>query len=312
MIYLSFEGAVKKLDAQITELQNAKPSLDVAAKIRKLVDRRDAELERLYEDLDTWARVEVARHPDRPHALDFITGMADDFVELCGDRAFADDQAIVGGIGYILGRPVMIIGEEKGGTTEERLRHNFGSPKPEGYRKARRLIGLASRFGLPVVFLIDTAGAFPGAESEERGQSEAIASSIRACLDLETPSVAVVIGEGGSGGAIAIGVANSVLMLENAIYSVISPEGCASILWKSQENKTTAAEALKMTSADLLALGVIDAVIPEPAGGAHRNKIETIKRVKTLVAQELADFEKLRDPKAHRAYKFEHMRPVLA
>ena len=268
MIYLDFEKDIKELDTKIKELQSNKNS--DTKKIKKLIEKRDEELEKLYSNLSAWNRVQVARHPDRPHAIDYINNMIDGFIELSGDRMFADDNAIVGGIGYLNSIPVMVIGQEKGHDTETRLKHNFGMSKPEGYRKAIRLMELANKFKLPVIFLVDTAGAFPGADAEARGQAQAIASSIQKCFDLDVPSICVVIGEGGSGGAIAIAVANSVMMLENSVYSVISPEGCASILWRSQDYKEEATKALKMTSHDLLELGVIDTIIDEPVGGAQR------------------------------------------
>ena len=315
MAHLDFENSIRKLDEQLAELKGKsqkKNSADVKAKIKKLTDKREAELEKLYKGLGSWERVQVARHPDRPRTLDYIAGMVDDFVQLCGDRESLDDQAIVGGIGYIALMPVMVIGEEKGSSTESRLLHNFGMPKPEGYRKAVRLMKLADKFKLPVVFFVDTSGADPGPESEEHGQSQAIAESIRSCLDLSTPSVSVVIGEGGSGGAIAIAVANKVFMLENSVYSVISPEGCASILWKSQSHKKTAAEALRLTADDLMHLGVIDNIIAEPAGGAHRNKMETVKRVKFVVKAALTEMLKSPDDhKAARIAKYDSMTRVL-
>ncbi len=285
MIYLDFEKDIKELDTKIKELQSNKNS--DAKKVKKLIEKRDEELEKLYSNLSAWNRVQVARHPDRPHAIDYINNMIDGFIELSGDRMFADDNAIVGGMGYLNSIPVMVIGQEKGHDTETRLKHNFGMSKPEGYRKAIRLMELANKFKLPVIFLVDTAGAFPGADAEARGQAQAIASSIQKCFDLDVPSICVVIGEGGSGGAIAIAVANSVMMLENSVYSVISPEGCASILWRSQDYKEEATKALKMTSHDLLELGVIDTIIDEPVGGAQRDKEQTIANVKNAVVSEL-------------------------
>jgi acetyl-CoA carboxylase carboxyl transferase subunit alpha len=293
MIYLDFEKNIKKLDVKIKSLESTADKPRVKAKLDKLKAKCDEEIEKAYSDLSPWERVQVARHPERPHALNYIDGMVDGFIELHGDRMFADDQAIVGGIGYINKIPVMIIGEEKGDDTEGRIKHNFGSPKPEGYRKAIRLMGLADKFNLPVVTLVDTAGAYPGADAEARGQSQAIATSIQKCIDISVPSVAVVIGEGGSGGAIAIAVANAVFMLENSVYSVISPEGCASILWRSQDYKEEAAKALKMTADDLLELKIIDNIIAEPMGGAHRHKDEVIANVKAAVADKLAELMKL-------------------
>lgn len=301
MIYLDFEKNIKELDSKIKELQDdKKPD---TKKIKKLTEKRDEELSKLYSDLSSWNRVQVARHPNRPHAIDYINNMIDDFVELSGDRMFADDNAIIGGIGYLNSTPVMVIGQEKGHDTETRLKHNFGMSKPEGYRKAIRLMELANKFKLPVIFLVDTAGAFPGADAEARGQAQAIASSIQKCFDLDVPSICVVIGEGGSGGAIAIAVANSVMMLENSVYSVISPEGCASILWRSQEHKEEATKALKMTSHDLLELGIIDTIIEEPVGGAQRDREQTIENVKNAVASELKKL--LKSPKQAKEKRIE-------
>ncbi len=301
MIYLDFEKDIKELDTKIKELQGNKSS--DAKKIKKLIEKRDEELEKLYSNLSSWNRVQVARHPDRPHAIDYINSMIDGFIELSGDRMFADDNAIIGGMGYLNSTPVMVIGQEKGHDTETRLKHNFGMSKPEGYRKAIRLMELANKFKLPVIFLVDTAGAFPGADAEARGQAQAIASSIQKCFDLDVPSVCVVIGEGGSGGAIAIAVANSVMMLENSVYSVISPEGCASILWRSQDYKEEATKALKMTSHDLLELGIIDTIINEPIGGAQRDKEQTIANVKDAIVSELKKL--LKSPKQAKEKRIE-------
>ncbi len=306
MIYLDFEKNIKELDVKIKELDDAKGS--EKRKLNKLIEKKEEELKKVYSDLSSWNRVQVARHPNRPHAIDYINSMIDGFIELSGDRMFADDNAIIGGIGYIDGMPVMIIGQEKGHDTETRLKHNFGMSKPEGYRKAIRLMELANKFKLPVITLVDTAGAFPGADAEARGQSQAIASAIQKCFDLNVPSICVVIGEGGSGGAIAVAVANSVMMLENSIYSVISPEGCASILWRSQDHKEDATKALKMTSHDLLELGIIDKIIDEPVGGAHRNKEETILNVKEAIVAELKKLSKnFKQMKEKRIEKFTKM-----
>jgi acetyl-CoA carboxylase carboxyl transferase subunit alpha len=306
MIYLDFEKNIKELDVKIKEIDDTKGS--EKRKLNKLIEKREEELKKVYSDLSSWNRVQVARHPDRPHAIDYINSMIDGFIELSGDRMFADDNAIIGGIGYIDGMPVMIIGQEKGHDTETRLKHNFGMSKPEGYRKAIRLMELANKFKLPVITLVDTAGAFPGADAEARGQSQAIASAIQKCFDLNVPSICVVIGEGGSGGAIAVAVANSVMMLENSVYSVISPEGCASILWRSQDHKEDATKALKMTSHDLLELGIIDKIIDEPIGGAHRNKEETILNVKEAIVAELKKLSKnFKQMKEKRIEKFTKM-----
>ena len=305
MVYLDFEKNIKELDAKIDDLKGSDGN---EKKIKKLEEKREEELEKAYSNLTSWDRVQVARHPSRPHAIDYINSMIDDFVELAGDRMFADDKAIIGGMGYLDGTPVMVIGQEKGNDTESRIKHNFGMSKPEGYRKAIRLMELANKFNLPVITLVDTAGAFPGADAEARGQAQAIATSIQKCFDLDVPSICVVIGEGGSGGAIAIAVANTVMMLENSVYSVISPEGCASILWRSQEHKKDATKALKMTSHDLLELGIIDRIIEEPLGGAHRDKEQAIKNVKEVVVAELKKLLKApKQAKEKRIEKFTKM-----
>ena len=305
MVYLDFEKNIKELDAKIDDLKGSDGN---EKKIKKLEEKREEELEKAYSNLTSWDRVQVARHPSRPHAIDYINSMIDDFVELAGDRMFADDKAIIGGMGYLDGTPVMVIGQEKGTDTESRIKHNFGMSKPEGYRKAIRLMELANKFNLPVITLVDTAGAFPGADAEARGQAQAIATSIQKCFDLDVPSICVVIGEGGSGGAIAIAVANTVMMLENSVYSVISPEGCASILWRSQEHKKDATKALKMTSHDLLELGIIDRIIEEPLGGAHRDKEQAIKNVKEAVVAELKKLLKTpKQAKEKRIEKFTKM-----
>lgn len=305
MVYLDFEKNIKELGAKIDDLKGSDGN---EKKIKKLEEKREEELEKAYSNLTSWDRVQVARHPSRPHAIDYINSMIDDFVELAGDRMFADDKAIIGGMGYLDGTPVMVIGQEKGNDTESRIKHNFGMSKPEGYRKAIRLMELANKFNLPVITLVDTAGAFPGADAEARGQAQAIATSIQKCFDLDVPSICVVIGEGGSGGAIAIAVANTVMMLENSVYSVISPEGCASILWRSQEHKKDATKALKMTSHDLLELGIIDRIIEEPLGGAHRDKEQAIKNVKEAVVAELKKLLKApKQAKEKRIEKFTKM-----
>jgi acetyl-CoA carboxylase carboxyl transferase subunit alpha len=240
-----------------------------------------------YARLTPWQKTQVARHPDRPHFKDYVAALAEDFIPLAGDRNFAEDAAIVGGLGRLGGRKVMLIGHEKGDDTASRLTHNFGMAKPEGYRKAIRLMELADRFGLPVVTLVDTPGAFPGVQAEERGQAEAIARSTEECLKLRVPMVAAIVGEGGSGGAIAIATANRVLMLEHSVYAVISPEGCASILWRTAEKAADAAEAMKVTAQDLKAIGVIDRIVPEPVGGAHRNPAEAMAALGEAVGEEI-------------------------
>jgi acetyl-CoA carboxylase carboxyl transferase subunit alpha len=240
-----------------------------------------------YAKLTPWQKTLVARHPERPHFKDYVTGLIEDFVPLAGDRGFGEDKAIIGGLGKLRGRKVMLIGHEKGDDTSSRLRHNFGMAKPEGYRKVIRLMRLAERFGLPIVTLVDTPGAFPGVQAEERGQAEAIARSTEQCLDLSVPLVAAIVGEGGSGGAIALAAANRVLMLEHSVYAVISPEGCASILWRTADRAADAAEAMRITAADLKQLGVIERIVPEPVGGAHRAPEETIRSLGDAVSEEL-------------------------
>jgi acetyl-CoA carboxylase carboxyl transferase subunit alpha len=270
--FLDFEKPLSKLEAKIKDLRHLSDdgTVNIADEVAKLQAKSDKLLKQLYSKLTPWQKVQVARHPDRPHFTDYISGLVEDFTPLAGDRAFAEDRAIIGGLGRFRGRTAMIIGHEKGMDTNTRMEHNFGMARPEGYRKAIRLMKTADHFGLPVLTLVDTPGAYPGVGAEERGQAEAIAVSIETCLALKVPLISVVIGEGGSGGAIALAAANKVLMLENAVYSVISPEGCASILWRSGDQVQAAAEAMKLTAQDLLELGVVDEVIPEPVGAAHR------------------------------------------
>ncbi len=270
--FLDFEKPLSKLEAKIEDLRHLSDdgTVNIADEVAKLQAKSDKLLKQLYSKLTPWQKVQVARHPDRPHFTDYISGLVEDFTPLAGDRAFAEDRAIIGGLGRFRGRTAMIIGHEKGMDTNTRMEHNFGMARPEGYRKAIRLMKTADHFGLPVLTLVDTPGAYPGVGAEERGQAEAIAASIETCLALKVPLISAVIGEGGSGGAIALAAANKVLMLENAVYSVISPEGCASILWRSGDQVQDAAEAMKLTARDLLELGVVDEVIPEPVGAAHR------------------------------------------
>ena len=273
MHYLDFEKPIAEIEGKIEELRHlsGRNGVNILEDVARLQGKVEKQIRQTYAKLTPWQKAQVARHPDRPHALDYIGALIEEFMPLAGDRAFAEDRAIVGGLGWFRGRAVMAIGHEKGSTTEDRIKHNFGMARPEGYRKARRLMELADRFGLPVVTLVDTPGAYPGVDAEARGQSEAIARSIEACLALSVPLVSVVIGEGGSGGALALAVGNAVMMMEHAIYSVISPEGCASILWRDGDQaKVVAAEALRLTAQDLLGFGVIDRVIAEPLGGAHR------------------------------------------
>ncbi|HEY0411556.1 MAG TPA: acetyl-CoA carboxylase carboxyltransferase subunit alpha [Allosphingosinicella sp.] len=276
--FLDFEKPLAELEGKIAELRHLTDAgdINIADEVARLESKSDRLLRQTYAKLTPWQKVQVARHPERPHFLDYVDGLITEFTPLAGDRTFAEDRAIIGGLGRFRGRTVMVIGHEKGADTESRVMHNFGMAKPEGYRKARRLMELANRFDVPVITLVDTAGAFPGVEAEARGQAEAIARSIEACLRLEVPLVSAIIGEGGSGGAIALAAGNTVLMLEHAIYSVISPEGCSSILWRSAGNAQEAAEALRLTAQDLLKLGVVDAIVPEPIGGAHRRRHDAV------------------------------------
>jgi acetyl-CoA carboxylase carboxyl transferase subunit alpha len=293
--YLDFEKPIAELDQRIAALRETADNgtVDIDAEVAKLEAKSTKLLRDTYAKLSPWQKTQVARHPERPHFKDYLAGIADDFLPLAGDRAFADDPAIIGGLARIDGRRVMLIGHEKGDDTASRLRHNFGMAKPEGYRKAIRLMQLADQFGLPVVSLVDTPGAFPGVEAEERGQAEAIARSTEACLSLKVPMIAAIVGEGGSGGAVAIAAANRVLMFENAIYSVISPEGCASILWRTGDKAAEAAEAMKITAADLQALGVVDRVVAEPLGGAQRDPEAAVGALKGALIEELDGCGKL-------------------
>jgi acetyl-CoA carboxylase carboxyl transferase subunit alpha len=288
--YLDFEKPIAELETRVAELRetaSTSEDIDIDAEIGRLESKANKLLRDTYSKLSPWQKAQVARHPDRPHFKDYVAGIADDFLPLAGDRAFADDPAIIGGLARIDGRRVVLIGHEKGDDTASRLKHNFGMAKPEGYRKAIRLMQLADQFGLPVVTLVDTPGAFPGVQAEERVQAEAIARSTEQCLALKVPLISVVVGEGGSGGAIAIAAANRVLMFEHAVYSVISPEGCASILWRTADKAAEAAEAMKITAADLLALGVVDRIVVEPLGGAHRDPDAAIGTLKGAIVEEL-------------------------
>ena len=279
--FLEFEKPIAELEGKIEELRHLSSSdeVNIADEVGKLQSRLDKLLNQTYARLTPWQKMQVARHPDRPHAVDYIAALVDDFTPLAGDRSFGEDRAIVGGLGRVRGFSAVVMGHEKGADTESRLRHNFGMARPEGYRKAQRLMRLADRFGLPVITLIDTAGAYPGVDAEARGQAEAIARSIEVSLDLRVPLISVIVGEGGSGGAIALATANTVMILEHAVYSVISPEGCASILWRDGEPVQDAAEALKLTAQDMLTLGIVDRVIAEPLGGAHRDRGRTVTAV---------------------------------
>jgi acetyl-CoA carboxylase carboxyl transferase subunit alpha len=290
--FLDFERPIAELEGKIEELRHlsAASGLNIAEEVGRLEAQAARLLRQSYARLNSWQKVLVARHPERPHCLDYIAGLVTDFVPLAGDRAFAEDQAIIGGFGRFRGRSVMVIGTEKGADTEARVRHNFGMARPEGYRKARRLMRLAERFGMPVLTLVDTAGAYPGVDAEARGQSEAIARAIETALDIQVPLIAAIIGEGGSGGAIALAAGNAVLMLEHAVYTVISPEGCASILWRDAGHAQEAAEALKLTAQDLFRLGVIDRIVPEPLGGAHRVPKEAIAALGDALDEALQPF----------------------
>ena len=287
--FLDFEKPIADLEARVSELRETAESgaIDLDPEIDKLEAKSAKLLRETYAKLTPWQKAQVARHPERPHFKDFVAGLATDFLPLAGDRGFADDPAMMGGLARIGGRRVMLIGHEKGDDTASRLKHNFGMAKPEGYRKAIRLMQLADKFGLPVVSLVDTPGAFPGVQAEERGQSEAIARSTEECLRLGVPMIAVIVGEGGSGGAVAIASANRVLMFEHAIYSVISPEGCASILWRTADKASEAAEAMKITAQDLQSLGVVDRIVTEPLGGAHRDSAGAIATLKEAIVEEL-------------------------
>ncbi|HEY4172620.1 MAG TPA: acetyl-CoA carboxylase carboxyltransferase subunit alpha [Rhodopila sp.] len=293
--FLDFEKPIAELEGKIEELRRmSEPDgINIADEVARLTTVADRQLRTTYSRLTPWQKTQVARHPDRPKAKDYIDSLITEFTPLAGDRAFADDAAVLGGMGRFDGRPVMVLGTEKGTDTESRVKHNFGMARPEGYRKARRLVELAGRFGLPLLSFVDTSGAFPGIEAEARGQAEAIARSIEACLEAPVPIVATIIGEGGSGGAIALASGDRILMLEHAIYSVISPEGCASILWRDQAQAPTAAEALRLTAEDLLRLRLIDQVVAEPLGGAQRDKPATLKAVGTAIQDALASLNGL-------------------
>ncbi len=294
MNYLEFEKPLAEIEGKAEELRalaRSNPEMDVADEAAALDAKAAVMLQSLYGKLSRWQKCQVARHANRPHCRDYVDALFTEFTPLAGDRNFSDDHAVVGGMARFNDRPVMVIGHEKGNDTQSRLTHNFGMARPEGYRKAIRLMELADRFGLPVVTLVDTPGAYPGKGAEERGQSEAIARSTQACLTIGVPLVSVIIGEGGSGGAVAFATANRLAMLEYSIYSVISPEGCASILWKDSEKMREAAEALRLTAPDLLELGVIDRIIREPVGGAHRNSAATMASVGEAIAAMLGELD---------------------
>ena len=306
--FLEFEKPIAELEARVIELRATASAgdIDIDGEIDKLEQRAAKTLVDIYAKLTPWQKTQVARHPDRPHFKDYVAGMFDNFMPLAGDRAFSDDQAIIGGLAMLGDRRVMVIGHEKGDDTASRVRHNFGMAKPEGYRKAIRLMQLADRFSLPVVTLVDTSGAFPGVQAEERGQAEAIARSTEQCLALGVPMVAAVVGEGGSGGAVALAAANRVLMFEHAVYSVISPEGCASILWRTAERASDAATAMQVTAQHLKGLGIIDRIIAEPIGGAHREPVQAIANLGAAIGEELDSLSGLspQDLRTDRADKF--------
>jgi acetyl-CoA carboxylase carboxyl transferase subunit alpha len=293
--FLDFEKPIAELEGKIEELRHLTGSggVNIADEVARLQGKVEKLLVQVYTKLTPWQKTQVARHHDRPHAVDYIEGLIEDFTPLAGDRQFAEDPAVIGGLGRFKGASVVVIGNEKGSGTDGRLKHNFGMARPEGYRKAQRLMKLADNFHLPVITLIDTPGAYPGVDAEARGQAEAIARSIEICICLKVPVVSVIIGEGGSGGAMALAAANKVLMQEHAIYSVISPEGCASILWRDGDKAEEAAEALKLTAGDLLELGVIDTIIPEPLGGAHRTRQAAIDTVGSAIQDALNELSGL-------------------
>jgi len=292
--YLDFEKPVAELDAKVDELRAlAAGGSEIGEEISRIEDKAAQALKDLYAGLTPWQKTQVARHPQRPHCIEYVDALITEFTALAGDRKFGDDDALVGGFGRFRGESICVIGQERGSSTESRLKHNFGMARPEGYRKAVRLMEMADRFGIPVLSLVDTPGAYPGIDAEERGQAEAIARSTDACLSLGVPNVAVVIGEGGSGGAIAIATANRVLMLEHAVYSVISPEGAASILWSDSGKAQEAATSMKITAQDLARFGVIDSILKEPAGGAHRDPATMIATTGDAIAQALNDLRNL-------------------
>jgi len=294
--YLDFEKPIAELESKVAELKALaaeQRSVSIEEELAKLEAKAREALEETYAELTPWQKTQVARHPDRPHFRHYLDGLVQDFTPLSGDRSFAEDQAILGGIGRLAGRSVMVIGHEKGSDTEGRIRHNFGMARPEGYRKAVRLMDMADRFLLPVISLVDTAGAYPGIGAEERGQAEAIARSTDCCLSLGVPIVSVIIGEGGSGGAVAIATANRVYMLEHAIYTVASPEAAASILWRDSTRAQDAATNMKITAQDLLKLGVVDGIIAEPIGAAHRDGVEVVRATGDIIVKALADYDEM-------------------
>ena len=295
-IYLDFEKDLAEVQSKISDLEglpDSSGSKNIKNEIELLKTKSTDILKDLYAEMNPWRKCQVARHPERPHTKDYIDYMISEYTPLSGDRNFAEDLAIVGGLGRLQDKPVVVLGHEKGNTTESRLQRNFGMARPEGYRKATRLMKLADKFGLPIITFIDTPGAYPGKGAEERGQAEAIARSTQTCLEVTVPIISIIIGEGGSGGAIAMASANTLIMLEHSIYSVISPEGCASILWKNSDKMREAADALKLTAQHLKKIGVVDKIINEPLGGAHRNKNKALEDVKKTVLEEVIYFQKI-------------------
>ena len=290
-VVLDFEKNIFDIEAKIESLKYlAKDEdIDISHDVERLQKKLEKQMKVAYSSLTPWQKLQVARHPQRPHCLDYVNALIEDFTPLCGDRAFGDDEAMIGGIGRFKGISVVVLGQEKGCDIETRVKHNFGMAKPEGYRKAQRLMDMANKFNMPVLCFVDTSGAFHGVDAEARGQAEAIASSIEKCLQIKVPMISVVIGEGGSGGAIALATGNRILMLEHSVYSVISPEGCASILWRSADKVKEATEALKLTAQDLRNLGIIDEIIAEPLGGAHRDRAITIERVGETILKHLKE-----------------------
>ncbi len=315
LTYLDFEKPIAELESRIRDMNNLESGeeINIAEEVLRLEVKRDKLLRDTYSKLTPWQKIKVARHPDRPHFKDYVENLIEDFMPLAGDRAFSDDVAIMGGLGRFKGQSVMVIGHEKGHDTESRLKHNFGMARPEGYRKTIRLLKMAEQFDIPVITLVDTSGAYPGVGAEERGQAEAIARSTEACLGLKVPLVSVIVGEGGSGGAVALAAGNRVLMMEHAVYSVISPEGCASILWRTSDKAEEAAGALKITAQDLLKLQVIDEIIPEPVGGAHRDHALTIKTIRKSLDVSLNELSALSGDKLKdlRREKFLNMGKVV-
>ncbi len=310
-VVLDFEKDILEIEEKIEHLKllAKDEDMDITREIRRLERKLSQHINRTYMNLSAWQKAQIARHSLRPHCLDYIHAFIEDFTPLSGDRCFADDEAMVCGMGRLDGMAVVVMGQEKGSDLETRIKYNFGMAKPEGYRKAQRMMDLANKFHLPVISFVDTAGAYPGVDAEARGQAEAIASSIEKCLQIKTPIISIIIGEGGSGGAIAIATANKVLMLEHSIYSVISPEGCASILWRSGEKTKEATEALRLTAQDLKALGIIDEIIKEPLGGAHRDVQHTFNSVKETLSRNLKELSLMspEELKQKRTEKFLHM-----